>query len=193
LIVAGFATVKEPSACKEPSARPSAELPDEVSRAVDVRLGAELAFEDARDLALLVDDVRDSAGLAKEVAEQARGLVFLRELLVAVGDEIDLETVFFREFTVTFVGVDRDADDLGVLPRQLVEERVEPARLLGADRREVAWIEEEYEVLLHRQLGETKALSRAGDDVEVRCFLANAKRHRGPRISTWGIVDSPGS
>ena len=135
---------------------------------VDLRVGL-------GDLAFLVDDVGDAAGVL--VLGGVGGTVGETDLAFGVAEQGEGEVELFGEAAVRFDGIEADAQDLRVLGLELHVEVPEPGTLTRSTRGVGLRIEPEHDFLA-APVGELHAIAVVIDDVEIGSGLAGLKHFR---------------
>jgi hypothetical protein len=87
---------------------------------------------DLRDASLLINQVRDAAGVL--ILGRVRRAVRQADLVVGVAKQRKVELLFFREFLIGFYAVEAGADDLRVLRGVVAGEVPEPETFCGSAR-----------------------------------------------------------
>ncbi len=121
------------------------------------------------DAAVLVDQVRDAAGVL--VFRTAGGTVGNADLPIRVADQRKSEPVFRGELPVLFGRVEADPDDRGVLFPVLLGQVPEPGPFRGSPGCVGLWIEPEDD-FLSAQIAQADALSFMVDGFEIGCGIS---------------------
>jgi hypothetical protein len=131
-----------------------------------------------RDLAVLVDHVRDAAGVL--VFGRVGGPVGEADLVIGVAEEREGVVVLLREVGVLFDRVEADADDAGVLLFVLFGEVPEPGTFSRSTACVGLRIEPEHH-LLPAEIAQLHAIAVVVQDLEIRSRIAHLQHMRTPR------------